>query len=76
MPVADDDLQQVASLSGGQFYPAHSSTDIHQVYDTLTRQIGWQTVTSDTSKPWLAAGVLLALGAVAAALAHDQRLPG
>jgi Ca-activated chloride channel family protein len=76
VPVADDDLQRVANLSGGQFYPAHSSADIHQVYDTLSRQIGYQTLTVDTSRPWLAAGVLLALAAVAAGLVRDQRLPG
>ena len=76
VPVADDDLQRVATLSGGEFFPAHSSPDVHQVYDTLTRQIGYQTITADTSKPWLALGVLLGLAAVAAGLATDQRLPG
>ena len=75
VPVDDPSLTQVAHLSGGQFYPAQSSTQLHQVYDTLGQQIGYQTIEADTSKVWLALGTLTSLLAAAAALARSQRLP-
>jgi len=75
VPVADDDLAQVAALSGGDFYPAHSNDQVHQVYDTLQQQVGYQTITGDASKPWLALGTLAVLAAAGAALLISQRLP-
>ncbi len=75
VPVADDDLARVAHLSGGDFYPAHSTDQVHQVYDTLQQQVGYQTITADASKPWLALGTLTCLTAAGAALLISQRLP-
>jgi len=75
VPVADGDLAQVAQLSGGDFYPAHSTDQVHQVYDTLTAQVGYQTITGDASKPWLVLGTLAVLVAAGAALLISQRLP-
>jgi Ca-activated chloride channel family protein len=75
VPVDDDSLVKVAQLSGGQFYPAQSNQQIHQVYDTLSRQIGYQTIRHDTSKPWLALGTLACLAAAGAGLTLSQRLP-
>jgi Ca-activated chloride channel family protein len=75
VPVDDPSLAQVAQLSGGQFYPAQSNAQLHQVYDTLGQQIGYQTIQVDTSKTWLALGTLISLLAVAIALTRSQRLP-
>lgn len=75
VPVDDTSLAKVAELSGGQFYPAESNQQIHQVYDTLAQQIGYQTVHRDASKPWLALGTLSCLAAAGAALLISQRLP-
>jgi Ca-activated chloride channel homolog len=75
VPVDDDSLTRVAQLSGGQFYPAQSNQQIHQVYDTLAHQIGYQTIHRDLSKPWLALGTLACLAAAGAALLISQRLP-
>lgn len=75
VPVDDASLAKVAELSGGQFYPAESNQQIHQVYDTLAQQIGYQTVHRDASKPWLALGTLSCLAAAGAALLISQRLP-
>lgn len=75
VPVDDASLARVAELSGGQFYPAESNQQIHQVYDTLAQQIGYQTVHRDASKPWLALGTLSCLAAAGAALLISQRLP-
>jgi Ca-activated chloride channel family protein len=75
VPVADDALSEVAQLSGGNFYPAQNNLELHQVYDTLREQIGYQTVRADASKPWLALGTLLCLLATGLAVARGQRLP-
>jgi Ca-activated chloride channel family protein len=75
VPVDDDSLAKIAQLSGGEFYPAQSNKQIHQVYDTLARQIGYQTVHRDVSKPWLALGTLACLAAAGTGLALSQRLP-
>jgi len=75
VPVADADLARVAQLSGGDFYPAQSNDQVHHVYDTLTEQLGYQSVTADASKTWLALGTLMCLVAAGAALAISQRLP-
>lgn len=75
VPVDDESLAKVAQLSGGQFYPAQSNQQIHQVYDSLARQIGYQTIHQDASKPWLIMGTLTCLAAAGAALLLSQRLP-
>jgi Ca-activated chloride channel homolog len=75
VPVDDPSLQQVAQLSGGQFYPAQSNEELHRVYDTLGEQIGYQTVHADASKPWFVLGTLLCLVAAALAIGRSQRLP-
>jgi Ca-activated chloride channel homolog len=75
VPVDDDSLAKVAALSGGEFYPAQSNQQIHQVYDTLSQQIGYETVHKDLSKPWLALGTLTCLAAAGAGLVLSQRLP-
>lgn len=75
VPVDDESLARVAQLSGGQFYPAQSNQQIHQVYDTLAHQIGYQTIRRDVSKPWLTLGTLACLAAAITALTLSQRLP-
>ncbi|MGH3856159.1 MAG: VWA domain-containing protein [Pseudonocardiaceae bacterium] len=75
VPVDDDSLARVAELSGGQFYPAQSNQQIHQVYDTLAQQIGYQTIRRDASKPWVILGTLACLAAAGSALLISQRLP-
>jgi Ca-activated chloride channel family protein len=76
VPVDDDSLSRVAQLSGGEFYPAQSNRQIHQVYDTLGHQIGYQTIRRDLSKPWLILGTLMTcLATAGAALVISQRLP-
>jgi Ca-activated chloride channel family protein len=75
VPVDDDSLARIAQLSGGEFYPAQSNQQIHQVYDTLAHQIGYQTVHKDASRPWLIMGTLACVATAAAALLIGQRLP-
>jgi Ca-activated chloride channel family protein len=75
VPVDDASLAQVAQLSDGDFYPAQSNKQIHQVYDTLVQQVGYQTVHRDVSKIWLALGTLACLAAAGTGLLISQRLP-
>ena len=73
--VDDASLAKVAQLSGGQFYSAQSNEQIHQVYDSLAQQIGYQTIRQDAGRPWLILGTLTCLAAAGAALLLSQRLP-
>jgi Ca-activated chloride channel family protein len=75
VPVDDDSLTKVAQLSGGEFSSAQSNQQIHQVYDTLAHQIGYQTIRQDVSRPWLILGTLTCLTAAGTALVLSQRLP-
>lgn len=75
VPVDDQALAQIAQLSGGRFFTAHSADATQTVYNTLGRQIGYQTERVDDSKPWFTAGTLTILAAIALAVAVNQRLP-
>lgn len=75
VPVDDDSMQQIAELSGGQFYKAASAAELQQVYDTLGEQIGYETKRADASRPWVVLGTLAAIVAAGAALMIGQRLP-
>ncbi|HEY2762404.1 MAG TPA: VWA domain-containing protein [Pseudonocardiaceae bacterium] len=75
VPVDDASLTRVAQLSGGDFYPAQSNQQIHQVYDTIGHQIGYTTERRDASKPWLILGTLTCLVTAVSALLISQRLP-
>jgi Ca-activated chloride channel family protein len=75
VPVDDESMKQIASLSGGEFYKAATADQLHRVYDTLGEQIGYETKDADASKPWLVLGTLAALLAAGSALLISQRLP-
>jgi Ca-activated chloride channel family protein len=75
VPVDDDALSQVARLSGGSFFAARSNAEIHQVYDTLGSQLGYQTHRVDAAKPWFILATLASLIAAAVTIGLGQRLP-
>jgi Ca-activated chloride channel family protein len=75
VPVDDALLRQVAQISGGDFYKAASASQLHKVYDTLQKQVGYKTKETDASRSWLIAGTILALLAAAGSLAAHQRMP-
>jgi Ca-activated chloride channel family protein len=75
VPVDDESLQEVAKLSGGEFYKAATADELRKVYDTLGEQIGFEVKDADASRPWLILGTLAALVAAASALLIGQRLP-
>ncbi|WP_020673576.1 VWA domain-containing protein [Amycolatopsis nigrescens] len=73
--VDDESLQEVARLSGGEFYKAATADELKRVYDNLGEQIGYELKDADASKPWLIAGTLLLMVAAAGSLFLGQRLP-
>lgn len=75
VPVDDESMKEIASLSGGEFYKAATADQLRKVYDTLGEQIGYETKDADASRPWLVLGTLAALVAAGSALLIGQRLP-
>jgi Ca-activated chloride channel family protein len=73
--VDDGSLQEVAQLSGGDFYQAGSAEQLKQVYDDLGEQIGYEIKEADASRPWVVLGTLALILAAGSALVLGQRLP-
>lgn len=75
VPVDDEAMQEIAQLSGGEFYTASSLEELSGVYDTLEEQIGYEITRGDASRPWWLLGLLATLAGVVVALLLRQRLP-
>ncbi|MFI5719262.1 VWA domain-containing protein [Nocardia sp. NPDC051750] len=75
VPVDDEAMQEIAQLSGGEFYTASSLQELSGVYDTLEEQIGYEVTRGDASRPWWLLGLLATLAGVVVALVLRQRLP-
>ncbi|TCP50851.1 Ca-activated chloride channel family protein [Tamaricihabitans halophyticus] len=75
VPVDDASMEEIARISGGDFYRAETAGQLDAVYDTLGEQIGYEMKEADASKPWLLFGTVAALIAAAGALTVNQRLP-
>ena len=68
VPLDTESMQEIASISGGDFHTASTADELRSVYSQLSEQIGYETTQQDVSRPWLIAGTLLAiLGSAAAA---------
>jgi Ca-activated chloride channel homolog len=75
VPVDDRTLQQICEITGGQAFHADSLDTLKDVYATLQRQIGFQTVRGDASLSWIFLGAVVMAGAVLAGLLVNRRLP-
>ncbi|GHF51445.1 Ca-activated chloride channel family protein [Amycolatopsis bartoniae] len=73
--VDDGSLQEVARLSGGDFYQAGSAEQLKEVYADLGEQIGYELKEADASRPWVVLGTLALIAAAGSALFLGQRLP-
>lgn len=73
--VDDGSLQEVARLSGGDFYQAGSAEQLKEVYEDLGEQIGYEIKEADASRPWVVLGTLALMVAAGSALFLGQRLP-
>ncbi|KKF03133.1 VWA domain-containing protein [Mycolicibacterium obuense] len=75
VPVDDEMLKKISSLSGGDHYTASNLNELNRVYTTLQEQIGYETVRGDASAGWLRLGTLLAAAAALSALLINRRMP-
>ena len=75
VPLDTQSMQEIASISGGDFHTASTADELKSVYSQLSEQIGYETTQQDVSRPWLIAGSLLAILGSAAALAISARIP-
>ena len=73
--VDDEAMQEIARLSGGEFYTASTLQELSKVYDTLEEQIGYEMTMGDASRPWLLLGLLITAAGVVSGLVYRQRLP-
>lgn len=75
VPVDDQSLNEIATLSGGSFFTASSGDELRKSYQTLQEQIGYETTQADASRPWLILGTLLMVTAAGSALVLTRRIP-
>lgn len=77
VPVEVDDasMREIARLSGGDFYKAATAEELKKVYDDLGEQIGYEIKEVDASRPWVALGTIVLIGAAVSSLLIGQRLP-
>ncbi|MCW4353149.1 VWA domain-containing protein [Hoyosella sp. YIM 151337] len=75
VPVDEPSMQEIAEITGGDFYSAASLDELEAVYATLESQIGYEVVRGDASQPWLILGTLVIAGAVGSALIISRRIP-
>jgi Ca-activated chloride channel homolog len=75
VPVDDQTLQKICEITDGQAFHADSLESLKEVYTTLQRQIGYETVKGDASLAWMLLGTVVMAGAVAAGLFLNRRLP-
>jgi Ca-activated chloride channel family protein len=75
VPVDDQTLQEICKITDGQAFHADSLESLKEVYSTLQRQIGYETVKGDASLAWMLLGAVVLAGAVLAGLFLNSRLP-
>jgi Ca-activated chloride channel family protein len=75
VPVDDQTLQEICKITDGQAFHADSLESLKEVYSTLQRQIGYETVKGDASLAWMLLGAVVLAGAVLAGLVLNSRLP-
>jgi Ca-activated chloride channel family protein len=75
VPVDDTTLQRISEISGGQTFHADSLDQLENVYETLQRVIGYETISGDASAAWIRLGALALIGALVAAVYLNRRLP-
>jgi len=75
VPVKPDQLKTIARLSGGQPYTASNLSELHKIYDSIEKDIGYRIVPGPGSAGWLRLAVIVALVAAGLALLINRRLP-
>jgi Ca-activated chloride channel homolog len=73
--VADDEMQQIASLSGGEFRRASSELDLRETYANLAQQVGYEEQRVNLADRWFIAATIVLLIGATTAIVQGQRLP-
>jgi Ca-activated chloride channel family protein len=68
VPVDDTTLQRITDITGGTAYHAASQDQLEQVYASLQRVIGYETVPTDASLGWMRLGAFALAAAVLTAV--------
>jgi Ca-activated chloride channel homolog len=75
VPVDNETMVHVASVSGGSHYDASSVAQLKGVYTTLQQQIGYQTVPGEASIGWLRLATLVLALAAFGGILINRRVP-
>lgn len=75
VPVDDQTLQKICEITDGESFHADSLDSLKNVYSTLQRQIGYETVKGDASLAWMLLGAFVMAAAILAGLLLNRRLP-
>lgn len=75
VPYDEATMSEIAQISGGSTFTASSEQELRAVYQTLTRQIGYETRLVDVSHPWLIGASLLFVAGLLTALGLGRGIP-
>jgi Ca-activated chloride channel family protein len=75
VPVAEEDLRQIAAGTGGGFYAAETAGQLEDVYADIGSSIGYETVPQEVTARWAGFSLVLLLLTTAGSLAFFGRLP-
>jgi Ca-activated chloride channel family protein len=75
VPVEDETLKRVATLSGGTLYSAADVDQLKNVYATLQSQFGYEVVRGDAGTGWFRLAAVVLVASTLAALLINRRLP-
>ncbi|GGC58649.1 VWA domain-containing protein [Hoyosella rhizosphaerae] len=75
VPVDEPSMQEIASITDGNFYAAATQAELEAVYENLESQIGYEIVRGDASQPWLILGTIFVAASGAIALFVSRRIP-
>jgi Ca-activated chloride channel family protein len=75
MRIDEPVLKAIATETGGEYFPAESASELHEVYKKLSRRYEIITQYTEVSFLAVAVGVVLLTAAGALGLAWGNRLP-
>lgn len=75
VPPDEETLKQIADMTGGAFFSAPSSDDLHSIYEDLGSKIGFDVETTEITSGFAAAAALLLIAAGGLSLLWFNRFP-